>query len=102
MENKILVIKCGDMNAEEQTYFCIDTNAPVDYDGFGTFEVSSYTSNGWQYNRGETEELIRTVVVREEHATWQTQRYHSGNHMAFPTIHEVQDIASMLWKKLSD
>jgi hypothetical protein len=69
------------------TYNVMDTNAPVDYDGFGTFTLAEY---------GE----FRTVMIREEHFGWQTARFSSGNKWSRPTEHDRKDIIQALWKRL--
>jgi hypothetical protein len=51
-------------------YYAYRTNAPVDYDGFGTFEIKSF-----QYDD------VRCVLIREEHLEWQWMRYRSGMRM---------------------
>jgi hypothetical protein len=68
-------------------FHALDTDAPKDYDGFGTFSVCEY-------------DKVRTVLVRSEHLQWQTMRYQSGNHYAKPTIHRMRDIEEALWIRI--
>ena len=62
------------------------TNAPVDYDGFGTrtVKVVGKTANG----------PVRKVETLDEHVEWQRSRYESGPFFAaseatFPRIASV-------------
>jgi hypothetical protein len=83
---------------ESVTYHAIDTAAPADYDGFGTFEVIRY-NDGTELRDG-TPRMVRVVLVRAEHLNWQTARYSSGMFAATPTVHDVEHIATELWKRL--
>lgn len=93
---KTLVIKIGAPSDEAVTFFCVDTNAPVDYDGFGTMEITRW------FEDENDRYPMRAVLVRDEHLDWQLSRYSSGMHTYETTIHDVENIAKKLWKKLSD
>jgi hypothetical protein len=70
------------------TYHLYETNAPVDYDGFGTHTF---------YLTGDT----RYVLIDEQHVAWQTGRYGSGLHRAQPCDLVNEDyIAERLMKAL--
>jgi hypothetical protein len=68
-------------------YHVMETDAPQAYDGFGTFAIDEYN--------GE-----RTVLIRDEHFTWQTMRYSSGNHWSRPCLVGEQAIREILWKRI--
>jgi hypothetical protein len=87
-----IIISIGRLAADESeqiyTYWrIVDTNAPKDYDGFGTFTVHEY-------------EGTRTVLIREEHYDWQTIRYQSGNNWSRPSDFDGALVAEELWKRL--
>lgn len=85
MDNTInIAIGSGD---EAVTYHVMDTSAPVDYDGFGTFAITEYDGT-------------RTVLIRAEHYQWQTARYGSGMKACTPTLHDMGAIQQALWKRL--
>jgi hypothetical protein len=85
MDN-IITIAIGS-GTEPVTYHVMDTTAPVDYDGFGTFTITEF-------------EDVRTVLIRDEHYQWQTGRYGSGMKTCQPTIHDIGAIQQALWKRL--
>lgn len=64
-----------------------ETNAPVDYDGFGTFAIHEYDG-------------VRTVLIRCEHWNWQTARYSSGNKWCKPSNHDLSTITTLLWDRI--
>lgn len=69
-------------------YHAMDTKAPSDYDGFGTFTICEIDGT-------------RTVLIRDEHFLWQTQRYSSGlNCFAVPTMHDIIAIEDALCDRL--
>ena len=75
-------------NDERMTSWEIwETNAPKDYDGFGTFTIHQY--NG-----------TRTVLIRCEHWTWQTARYQSGNKWSKRSDFDPDDVAKALWDRI--
>ncbi len=74
-------------------FHALDTTAPADYDGFGTFAVHAY-DNG-------ADGIIRTVLVREEHLAWQTARYSSGLKSATPTLHDESAIREAIWNRIT-
>lgn len=49
----------------EMTYLVYKTQAPEEYDGFGTLEIAK---------SGE----MRYVVIKQQHEDWQIKRYASG------------------------
>ena len=65
----------------------MDTSAPEDYDGFGTFTICEFDGT-------------RTVLIRDEHLLWQTARYFSGLKSATPTMHDISAIEDELCKRL--
>lgn len=85
---KTITIAIGPSEAPEPTtWHIVDTNAPKDYDGFGTFEVHEYDGT-------------RTVLIRDEHYTWQTMRYQSGMKFAKPSDHDDAAIAEAIWNRI--
>lgn len=82
--SKTITITIGD---NEVTWHVMETDAPSDYDGFGTFTIADYGDS-------------RTVLIRSEHQIWQTMRYSSGNHWSKPTEHDMDNVADLLWKRL--
>ena len=76
----------GDFERVTSWEIC-ETDAPVDYDGFGTFTVHEYDG-------------IRTVLIRCEHWDWQTVRYASGNKFHRPSSFDVDDVAKVLWDRI--
>jgi hypothetical protein len=79
-------------------YYAVQTSAPIDYDGFGTIELSCWEHDGVQGNNKRT----RVVLVRGEHLNWQTARYSSGNHYSgIPDYCDMDDVEQELWKRLA-
>jgi hypothetical protein len=75
-------------------YYVVQTSAPIDYDGFGTIELSSWT--------GDLGKVTRIVLVRGEHLEWQTCRYSSGNaYSSVPEYCDLDDVEQELWKRLA-
>ncbi len=52
-----------------------------------------------EYNDGE--QIIRTVLIREEHLQWQLARYSSGLRTASDTLHDESAIREALWNRLT-
>jgi hypothetical protein len=80
-------VQLGTFTASYRLY---ETNAPVDYDGFGTITVAD----------GGT---LRFVLVRTEHEEWQTMRYRSGMFSAVLTDlddSEARYVTETLYKRL--
>jgi hypothetical protein len=75
------------IGSAEAAFIVLDTNAPQDYDGFGTFTASEYNGD-------------RTVLVRAEHLNWQTLRYSSGNKWWRPTEHDITAVTEHLWNRV--
>lgn len=76
----------------EPTYWHVrQTDAPAEYDGFGTFAVAQYDDD----NRTQ-----RIVLIRDEHYNWQSARYGSGLHSCKETQHDMADVAEILWRRL--
>lgn len=84
---KTVTIGIGGPMPDLTIWHIVDTNAPADYDGFGTFAVTEY-------------EGTRTVLIRTEHYNWQTMRYSSGNHWHKESVHEEAAVAQALWHRL--
>lgn len=82
----------GIEGSEPTTWHPVETNAPKDFDGFGTFEVVTYDDE----KRGN----VRLVLVREEHYTWQTMRYSSGWYQWEESQHDEAAIVEELWKRI--
>ena len=55
------------------TYLIAETQAPKDYDGFGTLSLVEIPHGS------EGRNPTRIVLIRSEHANWQIPRYNSGN-----------------------
>lgn len=76
---RIFTIKLDDDFTRE--YVVVVTDAPKDYDGFGTINVYKFASNvdiDGQITRGDA----RMVLVVRDHLEWQRNRYFSGMHSA--------------------
>lgn len=87
----------------ELNYVLALTDAPKNYDGFGTFTIAEY---GWPVE-GYTRKDARLVAIRAEHLHWQTGRYSSGLNTCWTgsegleaVAAEEKDIAETLYKKL--
>jgi hypothetical protein len=76
------------INDETVRYYARQTDAPKDYDGFGTVELADFA--------GE-----RLVLIREEHYQWQTARYSSGLHGTDETSQPISAVTGELWKKIA-
>ena len=91
MEGTIQISIGGSPNANtspEPTYWHVrETDAPKEYDGFGTFAVAEYDDK-------------RVVLIRDEHYNWQYGRYGSGLHSCTETNFDMADVAELLWKRL--
>lgn len=79
-------IKIGNIETAWEIW---ETNAPRDYDGFGTFTI--YEFNG-----------ERTVLIRCEHWNWQTARYQSGNHWHRASAFDEELVAKHLWNQMRE
>jgi hypothetical protein len=81
------------INEHTVRYRAYVTDAPGDYDGFGTLAVI------------ENEEF-RIVLIREENLDWQWGRYSSGLHIiekiadSFASHFTATDISKELWERL--
>ena len=80
-------------NTNATLWHPVETDAPIDYDGFGTFEVA-------KYEQGQRQPVQRTVLIRSEHYTWQRTRYESGLHQCKESLHDEAAIADFLWLRL--
>jgi hypothetical protein len=89
--SKLVHLEIG--NLVDVTFYALDTDAPRDYDGFGTIEVADYS-----YEK----HVNRTVLVRDEYYDWQTMRYASGMHVFAATEHDVKHIEAELWKRVQN
>ncbi len=82
----MIEIKIGRHSAK---YIIVMTNAPKDYDGFGTFTVNQSGKD-------------RIVAIQEQHLDWQTHRYGSGLYAC--TNYEKSNCddhyAEMIWKRI--
>jgi hypothetical protein len=89
-QQKTITIAIG-VNAvpEPTVWHIVDTKAPKNYDGFGTFTINEYYGT-------------RTVLIRAEHFQWQTARYSSGIHGWEPTLHDEGDIAEAIWHRIRE
>lgn len=86
-EGDTITVQIG--SGEAVTYRAVDTTAPKVYDGFGTIEIMDAYDDA------------RTVLIREEHYTWQTQRYASGMKAFNETIFDEEQIVEELWKRIT-
>jgi hypothetical protein len=77
-------IKIGDIDT---TWEIWETNAPREYDGFGTFTIYEF-------------EGTRTVLIRCEHRDWQATRYASGINWLRPSAFDTEIVAKHLWNQL--
>jgi hypothetical protein len=94
------------INGDTVTYVLAATTAPKEYDGFGTFTLTTIDAdvNGRAARDGKA---LRVVLIRQEHLQWQTMRYHSGNE-GWATVAdrfdyfdpEYFDVAPLLWTRL--
>lgn len=75
-----------------------ETDAPRDYDGFGTFTIMEYED---KLSSKADPPMLRTVLIRCEHWNWQTARYSSGMHLSRPAGLDPADVAAFLWKRVS-
>jgi hypothetical protein len=75
-----------------------ETDAPIDYDGFGTFQIMQYED---ELSRKEPKAMLRTVLIRSEHWGWQTARYASGMALSRPSSLDAGDVATFLWHRIS-
>jgi hypothetical protein len=80
----MIIVKLGSI---ETSWEVVETDAPKEYDGFGTFQL---TDCG-----GE-----RIVMVRTEHWDWQTNRYASGVHWFRASSVPDKDIENALFARL--
>jgi hypothetical protein len=78
------------------TYEAVETTAPADYDGFGTFCVMSYDGKD---DNGK-ERTYRTVLIDKRHFTWQTMRYQSGVHTTRISTLPESAFADYLWNRI--
>lgn len=86
---RTLTIKIADDFTRE--YVVVVTDAPQDYDGFGTFSIYSFNSEvdiDGQITRGPA----RLVLVERDHLEWQRARYYSGMHSAI--VDGVEEVFS--------
>lgn len=84
-------------------YVAVVTDAPRDYDGFGTFPIYKFASNvdiNGQVTRGDA----RMVLVQQDHLEWQRARYYSGMHAAIvdgvAEVFSQRDITELVFKIL--
>lgn len=75
-----------------------ETDAPRDYDGFGTFTIMEYED---KLSSKADPPMLRTVLIRSEHWDWQTSRYCSGMNLSRPSGLDVDDVAKFLWQRVS-
>jgi hypothetical protein len=77
-------------NDSPVVYHIRQTWAPKAYDGFGTIEMMNIGG-----------EFGRIVLIRDEHFTWQSQRYSSGMFTcSTPDGIDSGDIQQALWRRL--
>jgi hypothetical protein len=75
----------------ERTYVAMETEAPENYDGFGTIQI---------YSGPRGEKTVRSVLVDVDHKTWQEGRYGSGLYH-YEDVTGIDDyIREALYKKL--
>lgn len=67
----------------EERWLATYTDAPPDYDGFGTLTVAMLP---WTTRRG----IMRLVLTPERHAEWQRNRYGSGLYLAYTSGERVR------------
>lgn len=82
----ILEISIG--GTTSPTYWHVmQTDAPKEYDGFGTFCVCEFDGQ-------------RVVLIRDEHLSWQSARYSSGLHSCNKSSLPVENVAEYLWRRV--
>ena len=82
--NSFIKIAIGDQEAQ---FHIMRTDAPKEYDGFGTFCVGDF--------KGE-----RTVLIRVEHLAWQQGRYQLGMFYMRPSDLGNEAITEFLWSRV--
>ena len=92
-EIETIEVSVGDLR---KTYHIVQTRAPKDYDGFGTFTIHEYDA-GPEHKA----DSFRVVLIPEDAFKWQTLRYASGM-FAFTAPEYVDDgaIQDALWKRI--
>ncbi len=83
----IAIAEGGMSGPNVTTWEVWETEASVDYDGFGTFTIMELGG-------------VRTVLIRSEHWDWQTSRYASGFCVSRKSDFDPKDVADFLWKRL--
>jgi hypothetical protein len=84
------------INGESVTYVIAETQAPKEYDGFGTFSLYEYYDDEDQSNN------YRIVLIRLEHLAWQEGRYASGMFAAqLPSWLDPKNVVNELWVRLT-
>ncbi len=82
--NSFIKIAIGN---DTKQFHIMTTDAPKEYDGFGTFCVGEFKSE-------------RTVLIRVEHFAWQQKRYQSGNHYMRTSDLGNESIEEFLWSRV--
>jgi|SRR5215469_4491996 len=91
--HQVITVAIGD---HAITYHAMETNAPKDYDGFGTFCVLEY---GEALSKAE-EATIRVVLIDARHLQWQVGRYQSGNHFTRISALPESAFKDYLWNRI--
>lgn len=72
----------GVVSLHERTFTVVETDAPCDYDGFGSLEMEregTLEGDGHPHHIGDTTTSMRRVMLVDvKHFEWQTARYRSG------------------------
>jgi len=76
------------IGAASVDYVVMLTRAPREYDGFGTFTLQDWNTEG------------RLVCIREEHLQWQLGRNGSGGFSTVEPDVDAQAIQDALWARL--
>ena len=94
-------VKIGDT---KRTYVLVKTNAPIEYDSFGSFTIKDYLDLDKSVKHSWREGPHRYTLIPLEHLTYHEGRYASGLYSSEVVEehagirHWVEDI---LWKRLS-
>lgn len=93
MDNEITIQVSGLV----KHYIPIITNAPYQYDGFGTFTVL-------QDKFFFQDKLIecRVTLILKQYREWQISRYQSGSYICEPAnkLVDIQYLLNILWERI--
>jgi len=82
--NSFIRIAIGNQEAQ---FHIMTTDAPKEYDGFGTFCVGEFKKE-------------RTILIRVEHLAWQQGRYQSGVYYVRASDLGNEPVEEFLWSRI--